>query len=182
MQTVRTVILRKSTQPTRLLRSQPSEQVLFFVRRFIENATRVYTVLSLVEKLIQQRTDFSRSEKQLVQDYLQMELRITQEGVFLSDRCGKTPDIVELLQLRDKILELMEAQSLHWLQSASKTPFVRTLKQVLARTRYDNLSEEAQATLREAYLSVRHGRIVTARGRWLGAPSWTQRWMWKLIS
>ncbi|MBT9546434.1 MAG: hypothetical protein IV090_13680 [Candidatus Sericytochromatia bacterium] len=182
MQTSQTVYLRKSTHPTGMLRSSPIDQILFFVRRFIQNVDWVYDLLSLTDKLIHQNADFSKFERLIIEDYLHMSLRQTRQGPVLFDRFGTPLDITDLMVLRDEVIELADKHALYLFHNPRKHPLSRAFKQVLAKDDYDQLNEEAHALLREAYLTVKNGQIYTLRGRLLGTPSWTQRWMWKLIS
>jgi hypothetical protein len=182
MQTSQTVLLRKSTHPTGMLRANPIDQILFFVRRFIQNVDWVYDLLALTDKLIHQQDNFSKFERLIVEDYLHMSLRQTRQGTVMMDRFGSPLDITDLMQLRDEMIELADKHALYLFHNPRKHPLSKAFKQVLAKDDYDLLNEEEHAILREGYLSVKNGQIYTLRGRLLGSPSWTQRWMWKLIS
>ncbi|PIQ25268.1 hypothetical protein COW36_19965 [bacterium (Candidatus Blackallbacteria) CG17_big_fil_post_rev_8_21_14_2_50_48_46] len=182
MTSAQTAILRKSTQATCMLRLDPVEEVMFFVRRFLQNPETIYTLLNLIERLIDHEAHFSQAEKEWVETYLQLALRQTRQGTQLYDRRGLALDTPELLHIRDQILHLTEKQALALVQAPRQHSQNKAFKQVLTKNSYDQLSQEETQLLREGYLKVRQGQIFTLSGRLIASPSWTQRWIWKLIS
>lgn len=176
-----TAFLKPTGSGTRILYSQPSEQVMFFVRRFIQNVDWIMDLLSLIDKLLREApAELTRFERLIIQDYLHFRLIERNDSLILIDRSGQRFEAAELLALRDQILDETEKRALWLYHNPSKHPLAKAFKQVLAKLGDKDLSEEEVAILREAYLLTHQGEIYTLRSRRLTPPSRSQRWIWKL--
>ena len=176
-----TVYLKPTGSATRILYSPPTEQIMFFVRRFIQNVDWVMDLLALTDKLLRQApAEITRFERLIIQDYLHFRLLETVDGLVLVDRAGNRLEASELLLLRDQILGECEKRALYLYHNPARHPLARAFKQVLAKVGDKDLSEEETAILREAYLLTNEGQIYTLRSRRLTPPSRSQRWIWKL--
>lgn len=182
MQSNQTAFLKPSGSATRILYSPQADQIMFFVRRFIQNVDWVMDLLSLTDKLLRQApaTEVTRFERLIIQDYLHFRLIEREDSVYLVDRTGRRFEAAELLMLRDQILAETEARAMYLYHNASKHPLARAFKQVLAKVGDKTLSEEEVAILREAYLLTNEGSIYTLRSRKLTPHTRSQRWIWKL--
>lgn len=176
-----TAFLKPSGSATRILYSAPAEQIMFFVRRFIQNVDWVMDLLSLTDKLLRQAPEeINRFERLIIQDYLHFRLLPTPDGMKLIDRGGKAFEAADLLLLRDQILDETEKRAMFFYHNPNRHPLARGFKQVLAKIGDRDLSEEETAILREAYLLTDKGSVYTLRSRKLTPPSRSQRWIWKL--
>lgn len=176
-----TTYLRKSTSATVMLFSRPTEPILFLVKRFIQNVEWTYDLLSLIEKLIHGHDDITKFERLIVEDYLQFQLVKQYTGYALKDRQGNTLETTELLFLRQEIERMAEHHALGLVHNPHLHPLKKAFKQVLTKIGYENLSEEAHAILREAYLFENKGLLYTLKGRMVQLPHFTKRMLWKLI-
>jgi hypothetical protein len=176
-----TAFLKPTGSATKILYSAGSEQIMFFVRRFIQNVDWVMDLLALTDKLLRQApAEITRFERLIIQDYLHFRLVETADGLMLLDRAGHRFEAAELLMLRDQILSETETRALYLYHNPSKHPMARAFKQVLAKVNDKELSEEEVAILREAFLLTDKGSVYTLRSRKLTPPSRSQRWIWKL--
>lgn len=182
MLTSQTVYVKPVGSETRILYSPPTEQIMFFVRRFIQNADWILDLLSLTDKLLRQNNEeITRFERLIIQDYLNFRLLDSSQGLLLIDRAGNRMQATDLLQLRDQILAEAEKRALYLYFNPNKHHMASAFKQVLAKVGDKELNEEERAILREAYLSVHHGEVYTLRGKKLTPYSKSQRWIWKLV-
>lgn len=181
MYQAQTTLLNSTLPATRHLTATPRHQVLFFVRRFIANVDWTADLLSLIDKLIRQETDFTRFERLIAEDYLQLHIHIGHQQVELSDRYGIPFDIEELLTLKEHILALCHDQAMRLIKAPSLHPLAKFFKQVLAKTGYQELNDEEHAILREAYLTEKGGALYTWAGKQVSQLSRAQRWLWRLV-
>lgn len=176
-----TAFLKPTGSETKILYSPPTDQIMFFVKRFIQNVDWVMDLLHLIDKLLRQApAEITKFEKLIIQDYLHFRLIETREGLVLVDRGGNRFEASELLLLRDQILDETDKRALFLYHNPSKHPLAKAFKQVLAKVGDKNLSEEEIAILREAYLLTDGGQVYTLRSRKLARHSRSQRWIWKL--
>lgn len=177
-----TAFLKPTGSATKILYSPPTEQIMFFVKRFVQNVDWVMDLLSLTDKLLRQApaSEITRFERLIIQDYLHFRLIERSEGLILVDRAGHRLEAAELLHLRDQILAEAEARAMFLYYNPGRHPLARGFKQVLAKIGDTDLSEEEIAILREAYLFTDGGQIYTLRSRKLTPHSRPQRWIWKL--
>lgn len=176
-----TAFLKPTGSATRILYSPNGEQVMFFVKRFIQNVDWVMDLISLIDKLLRQsHEEITKFERLIIQDYLHFRLLEQNDAIILVDRAGNRFEASELLMLRDQILAEAETRSLYLYHNPSKHPMAKAFKQVLAKIGDKELSEEEHAILREAYLFSHQGQIYTLRSRRLDPHSRSQRWIWKL--
>lgn len=177
-----TVCLKPSVQGTRMLYSAPTEQLMFFVRRFVQNADWMLDLLSLTEKLLRNAGgEINRFERLIVQDYLQFRLLRNGSEWVLVDRSGYALDTGDLLTLRDQILTETEKRALFLYFNPSRHPLPRAFKQVLAKSADKDFSEQEHEILRQSYLQYQNGTFYTLRGKALTPPSRSQRWIWKMV-
>lgn len=177
-----TVVLRPNRNETRILSSRFSDEVMFFVKRFIQNTDWVMDLLSITDKLLRQSAEpISRFERLVVEDYLQFRLFQSPDGIVLVDRGGRRVEAGELLNVREQILDEVEKRALFIYYNPARHSLPKAFKQVLAKSP-DKYNQEEKAVLREAYLSVQNGRIYTLRGKELTPYSLSQRWIWKWIA
>lgn len=177
-----TAYLKPNTGATRILYSPPTEQLVSFARRFIQNVDWVFDLLSLTNKLLlQQDAEITRFERLIIQDYLNFRLLQTAEGLKLVDRSGHAFDAPSLLNLREQLLYEAEQRALFLYYNPQRHPMAKAFKQVLTKIGDKPLSEEEAAILREAYLYEHQGQIYTLRGKKLERHSRSQRWIWKLM-
>lgn len=177
-----TTLLNSAIPATRHLQTSPRHQVLFFVRRFIANVDWTADLLSLLEKLIHQKTDFTRFERMIAEDYLQLQLHISSNSVELVDRLGVALELEELLVLREQILSLCHDYALRLTKAPSLHPLARAFKQVLAKVGYQVLNDEENAILREAYLTEKGGALYTWAGKQVVTQlSRAKRMLWRLV-
>lgn len=181
MQSNQTAFLKPTGNATRILYSAQAEQIMFFVRRFIQNVDWVMDLLSLTDKILRQApAEITKFERLIIQDYLHFRLIEREDSVWLVDRTGKRFEAAELLMLRDQILAETEARAMFLYHNPSKHPLAKAFKQVLAKVGDKDLSEEEVAILREAYLLTHEGSVYTLRSRKLTPHTRSQRWIWKL--
>lgn len=182
MLTQQTAYLKPTGSATRILYSPAVEQVMFFVRRFVQNVDWICDLLSLIDKLLDgERPELTRFEKLIVQDYLHFRLLETPRGRVLVDRAGERLEPADLIVLRDQITAEADKRALFLYYNPARHPLAKGFKRVLARLQSQPLSAEDHALLREAYLFVEDGEIRTLRGRRLEPPSRSQRLLWKLV-
>lgn len=176
-----TAFLKPTGSATRILYSPPTEQIMFFVKRFIQNVDWVMDLLQLIDKLLRQEpAEITRFERLIIQDYLHFRLIETRDGLLLIDRAGHRLEASELLLLRDQILDETDKRALFLYHNPAKHPLAKGFKQVLAKVGDKTLSEEEVAILREAYLLTDGRQVYTLRSRKLTPHSRSQRWIWKL--
>lgn len=177
-----TVCLKPPVHSTRMLYSAPTEQLMFFVRRFIQNADWMLDLLSLTEKLLRNEGDkLSRFEHLIIQDYLQFRLFYSGKEWVLVDRSDHALGTHDLLSLREQILNETEKRALFLYFNPSRHPMAKAFKQVLAKNNDKDLSDEEYEILRQSYLNYQNGSFYTLRGKALTPPSRSQRWIWKMV-
>ena len=182
MFTNQTVLLRPKRNETRVLSSRSTDEVMFFVKRFIQNVDWVMDLLSITDKLLRQSNEaITRFERLIIEDYMQFRFFEGNDGLMLVDRGGRRVEAGELLQIREEILDEVEKRALFLYYNPSRHTMPKAFKQVLAKSP-DKYNQEEKAILRESYLTVHKGQIFTLRGKALTPHSLSQRWIWKWIA
>lgn len=178
MRNTRTHFLNWPSKHTTTLVTNPADQILFFVRRFIQNIDWTYDLLAIIDKLIKEENDFTKFERMIVEEYLHFSFVDHFDHTTIADRVGQEMDLHQLLDLRDEIYKLAENYSNQLLKTPKMHPVHRTFKQVLGKVGYQKLSDEDQAILKEAYLHERNGQLFTLSGTLIKLP--TMRVLWRL--
>lgn len=139
---------------------------------FMGNSDWIYDTISLFNKLLNGELAFSKLEK-LALERLDLKVIIQEDGYTIEDRYYAVVDLEKLSELKEKIIslttvyanKLLRTPKLHHMEKF----FKKTLRKSVARI----LTPEEHNVLREAYLTVKSGKLVNLRDEEVFVPKYS---------